>query len=93
MTEAELVIQRRQRQILLDAIANQVTDGWRIEADLEEMATLVPSQNVNHQFHLVATIVTAGIWLLSWMFAWFFRGEERCRIVVTEFGEIDIAEN
>lgn len=66
---------RERQQRLASQIEELVTKdsmmrgkGWRVESQSDFQAVLVQDRKVNHILHLVLSILTAGIWIIVWVF-------------------------
>jgi hypothetical protein len=73
------------REALDGAVQRAVEKGARLESRTDYSAVLVVANKPNHVLHLVLSIVTLGIWLLTW-FLVIRRGDE-ARIQVTVDGD------
>lgn len=64
----------------------------RIESYSDLSAVIVIGKPVNHLLHLVATIITFGVWSLVWLILVLTAGEKRELIRVNESGDITVEE-
>lgn len=64
----------------------------RIESYSDLSAVIVIGKPINHLLHLVATIITFGLWSLVWLILVLTAGEKRELIRVNESGEITVEE-
>jgi hypothetical protein len=76
------------RATLAQAIANQVRQGSRVEAQSEFQAVLVDGKPINHVLHLILTLVTCGIWAIVWIALVGMGGEKRYSLQVDNYGNI-----
>ena len=60
-TEAE------RREALDAAVRRALEKGARLESRTDYSAVLVVTNKPNHMLHLVLSVVTLGIWLLTWL--------------------------
>ena len=51
------------KESLARTVASQVAAGARVESQSDFQAVLIKGGRVNHVLHLIATIVTAGLWI------------------------------
>lgn len=54
---------------LNQAVAYEVSRGWRVESQTLYQAVLVSGNPVNHVVHVLLAIFTCGIWLIGWIIA------------------------
>lgn len=75
---------------LAQAVALKMAAGWqRVESQGPLSVVLVKGKPVNHIFHLLMSVVTAGIWAFTvWPFLTFFRGEKRLVLSIDPFGYV-----
>lgn len=53
---------------IIDSWTNSyVTMGYRVFVATPERVVLVRGRPVNHALHFVATLLTAGLWLMVWI--------------------------
>lgn len=52
---------------LAQAIANEVTRGWRVESQSQVQGVLVKGKPVNHLLQIFISVVTLGFWLLVYI--------------------------
>jgi hypothetical protein len=78
----------RLRAILGNAIMRQVALGWRIESQIENHAVMATGGEVNHAAHLIASILTCGIWVPIWVILGVTGGEKRLTITVDPHGVV-----
>lgn len=64
----------------------------RIESYSDLSAVIVIGKPVNHLLHLVATVITFGVWSLVWLIISLTGGEKRELVRVNESGEIILQE-
>jgi len=76
------------RSLLAQAVANHVRQGSRVESQLEFQAVMVKGSPINHTFHLIATLVTCGMWGIVWLCLLGLAGENRYALRVDEYGNI-----
>ncbi|MDN3352971.1 helix-hairpin-helix domain-containing protein [Actinomadura sp. DC4] len=78
----------RLRAILGNAIMRQVSLGWRIESQVDNHAMMVSGGDVNHLAHLLATLLTCGIWLPVWVILGVTGSEQRLSLTVDQHGNV-----
>jgi Na+-transporting NADH:ubiquinone oxidoreductase subunit NqrC len=71
----------KRREALDGAVRRALEKGARLESRTDYSAVLVVANKPNHVLHLVLSIVTFGIWLLTWLLI-VRRGDE-ARILVS----------
>jgi hypothetical protein len=77
------------RQQLESAVADLVARRQGRVAFLgESTAVVVTGRPVNHLLHLVATIITGGLWLLPWAVITVTGGERSQRLTVDDAGKV-----
>lgn len=79
------------RAILDDAIAKCTRDGWTVLFRSDTEAVLEMPAHVNHAGHAIASLLTAGLWLIVWLFAAIGTKPIRRTIRVGPDGEIQIS--
>ena len=57
---------------------------------MDYSAVLVLGKRPNHVLHLLLTLVTAGMWLVVWLFLTLTSGEGRRTLIVDEFGTVTL---
>lgn len=62
----------------------------RIESYSDLSAVLIIGKPVNHVLHLLATVLTLGVWALVWILLVLTGGEQRELIRVDERGDVTI---
>jgi hypothetical protein len=83
--EERMATDVERRQALDGAVRRALEKGARLESRTDYSAVLVVANKPNHALHLVLSIVTFGIWLLTWLLV-VRRGNE-ARIGVTVDGD------
>jgi hypothetical protein len=73
------------KELLARAVANQVREGWRVEARSYTQSVMVKGQRPNHALHRILTILTVGLWAPVWIALTIF-GEKRMGIEVDAYG-------
>ena len=80
------------RDALAQAVANYVSNGYRVEMQTETQAVLVRGRRPNHLLHFLIGIFTLSLW---WIFVWLpiaiIGGEKRLVITVRPDGQINVA--
>jgi hypothetical protein len=85
---ARLPFEQR-RELLAEEITRHLAKGnRRLESQSDLSAVIVIGKPVNHILHLLATVVTVGIWLIPWAIVHNFLGESRELIAIDEVGKI-----
>ena len=80
-----------QRAAILEAkIVDAISKGWWVESRGQYYAVIVEGKRVNHILHLLASLLTAGLWLLVWLYLAVFEGERRLLIYVNEQGDVSV---
>jgi hypothetical protein len=51
------------------AVAYEVSRGWRVESLSTYQAILVSGHQVNHVAHLLGVLVSCGFWFIGWIIA------------------------
>jgi hypothetical protein len=64
--------------------------GWRLEFYSETAAMIIRGRPISHGLHGFLTLVTAGFWLLPWLWLIAFAGERREVIFVHSDGRPEI---
>jgi hypothetical protein len=72
------------RNALDGAVRRALEKGARLESRTDYSAVMVVANNPNHILHLVLSIVTLGIWLLTWLLIVRRGNEARIQISVDE---------
>jgi hypothetical protein len=78
------------KELLARAVADQVREGWRVEARSNTQSVMVKGQRPNHVLHLILTIVTAGLWAPVWIALTIFGGEKRMGIEIDAYGNTNL---
>lgn len=86
MTENAAKTADERKAALARLIAQQVAQGARVESQSDYQAVLISGRRVNHLLHLVLTVLTAGLWLLVWIYLAVTGGEKRSMAQVDEWG-------
>ena len=79
------------KELLARHLASLLTQGRRIESQSDFQAVLVIGRPVNHVFHIIATLVTIGLWGIVWLSMVGFGGERRELMRVDEWGNTSIS--
>ena len=75
--------------ILAGAIAQAAAEGKRVESQGDSQVTVVRGKRPNNVFHIIMTVLTAGVWFfLVWIWILIFGGEKRWLLTVDDFGNI-----
>jgi hypothetical protein len=83
----------QRRELLATEVSRLLALGnRRIESFSDLSAVVVIGKPVNHLLHLVATVLTLGIWSLIWLILVLTAGEKRELVRVTESGDVTIQE-
>jgi hypothetical protein len=72
------------REALDGAVRRALEKGARLESRTDYSAVLVVDNKPNHLLHLVLSIVTLGIWLLTWLLIVRRGNEARIQVSVDE---------
>ncbi len=64
--------------------------GWRLEFYSETCALIIRGRPVSHALHGFFTFITAGFWLIPWLFLIGFGGERREVIFIHPDGRPEI---
>jgi hypothetical protein len=79
------------REVLASEVSRLLALGnRRIESYSDLSAVVVVGRPVNHLLHLVATVLTLGIWSMVWLVLVLTAGEKRELIRVTEAGDVTV---
>ena len=78
----------RLRVLLGTAIMRQVSLGWRIESQFANYAVMATGGEVNHAVHLLATMLTCGLWVPIWVIMGITGSEKRVTITVDPNGVV-----
>lgn len=73
---------------LANQIRTEVTQGGRVESQGDFDAVLATGKEINHTVHLIATIVSCGIWGIVWLVMALTGGIKRKMVAVDEYGQI-----
>lgn len=76
------------KEVLAQAVAAQVNQGARVEAQTGFQAVMVSGKPVNHVLHLILTLVTCLLWGLVWAALVIFAGEKRFTLRVDDYGNV-----
>jgi hypothetical protein len=76
------------RGALDGAVRRALEKGARLESRADYSAVLVVANRPNHGLHLVLSIVTLGIWLLTWLLIVRRGDEARIEVSVDEHAVI-----
>ena len=82
-----MTIEQR-KTILASAIAKELGEGARLEAQTDYHAVMVKGRRPSHILHLLLTLVTFGLWLIPWVLISAFSGERRRMVFVGEDGTV-----
>lgn len=52
---------------LAQAIATEVSKGWRVESQSQIQGVLVKGKNVNHTLQIFISLITLGFWLFIYI--------------------------
>jgi hypothetical protein len=78
-----------ERRLALDgAIRRAQENGARLESRTDYSAVLVVANKPNHVLHLVLSVLTLGIWLVTWLLVIRQGNEARVEVSVDEDAEI-----
>ena len=72
------------RDALDGAVQRALEKGAKLESRAEFSAVLILPNKPNHMLHLVLSIVTLGIWLLTWLLVVLRGKEARIQVSVDE---------
>ncbi len=77
----------QRKQLAENRIAQYLKGGWTVErvGDFQFVVTYV--NRVNHVVHAILSLLTAGFWLLVWLFLALTRKTTRMTVRVNEYGE------
>lgn len=78
----------KRRELLAQAIQQEVVAGARVQSQSEYNAVLVTGKRVNHGLHLLLSLFTAGFWAIVWIVLAITGGEKRTMVSVDEYGNI-----
>ena len=56
------------KAILSEFVLKQVSVGWHIELQEDFRAVLSKKPKTNHVVHFILSLLTAGFWLIIWLF-------------------------
>ncbi len=83
-----IVSAEERKRKLANQIRTEVTQGARVESQNDFDAVVATGKEVNHTVHLIATIVSCGIWGLVWLVMALTGGVKRKMVVADEYGQI-----
>jgi hypothetical protein len=78
----------KRKELLAQAIQQEVVAGARIQSQSEFNAVTVTGKNVNHVLHFFLTLFTFGFWAIIWIVLAITGGEKRTMVSVDEYGNI-----
>lgn len=87
-SEANPITDETREKMLGEEVALRVRQGRRIESLQPLQAILVRGRPVSHLFHLVASVLTMGLWLPIWGLVAISGGERREMVTVDRFGNV-----
>lgn len=91
-TGARMPFEQR-REVLAAEVSRLLALGnRRIESYSDLSAVIVIGKPVNHVLHLLAMVLTVGIWGLVWLLLVLTGGEKRELVRVDESGQITVAQ-
>jgi hypothetical protein len=73
---------------LANQIRTEVTQGSRVESQNDFDAVVATGTEVNHTVHLIATVVSCGIWGIVWLVMALTGGIKRKMVMVDDYGQI-----
>lgn len=77
------------------AVEAHAAHGWRVSSRTATTASLtIPAARVNHVLHAILSLLTAGLWLLIWLFVvWSHRPERTRLLYIRPDGALAFREN
>ena len=78
----------QRKSALAQMIANISAQGFRVESQQDFQAIIVKGKPINHTLHLVASLLTVGVWLIGYLIILGVGGETREMIQVDEWGNV-----
>ena len=76
------------KSLLRDFVVSKVATGSRVELQDDFSAVLANGTKPNHILHFILSILTAGIWLIIWLFIALGSKERRTVYKIDEYGII-----
>lgn len=73
---------------LANQIRTEVTQGARVESQGDFDAVVATGAEVNHTLHLIATVVSCGIWGIVWLVMTLTGGIKRKMVAVDDYGQV-----
>ena len=76
------------KELLRNFVVEKVASGSRVELQDDFSAVLVFGSKPNHILHFILSILTAGFWLIIWLFIALGSKERRTLYRIDEYGVI-----
>lgn len=80
--------EEERKSLLREFVVSKVATGSRVELQDDFSAVLVYGTKPNHVLHFILSILTAGFWLIIWLFIALGSKERRTLYKINEYGTI-----
>jgi len=87
-TGDETISAEERKRKLASQIRTEVTQGGRVESQGDFDAVIATGSELNHTVHLIATLVSCGLWGIVWLVMALTGGVKRRMVSVDEYGNM-----